>query len=167
MAAIVFGILGLSAAKKGKATNRGMSIAGIVLGVVWIVLGIVASVAFILFIAHTTSSAMANAKVGDCYVSTTENISSIDGAGFVFGSCDKANAEVYYVGTYDGTALPSDDSFMDEAGRSLCVGRRPVRSRQGHRRELPTRVVRAQRGHMGHRPPHRRMRGVNADERPR
>ena len=48
VAAIVFGILGLSAAKKGKATNRGMSIAGIILACVWIVFGIVASVAFIL-----------------------------------------------------------------------------------------------------------------------
>ena len=63
---------------------------------------------------------MANAKVGDCYVSTPENIDSVDGAGFAFGSCDNGNAEVFYVGTYDGSAVPSDDSFMEELS-ALCV----------------------------------------------
>lgn len=118
--AIVFGILGLSAAKKGKATNRGVSIAGIVLGVVWIVLGILASIAFFVFVANvSTNTSMANAKVGACYVSTDENIDSLDGAGFAFGSCEQSNAEVFYVGTYDGPEVPRDDTMEKLA--EVCV----------------------------------------------
>lgn len=119
--AIVFGILGLSAAKKGKATNRGMSIAGIILGAIWIVISAVAIGAFFFLVANGTSESMANAKVGDCYVSTTANDDSVDGAGLAFGNCETDNAEVFYVGTYDGSVLPSDDSFMDTVAAEVCV----------------------------------------------
>ena len=113
VAAIVFGILGLSAAKKGKATNRGMSIAGIILGAIWIVLGIVASVAFLVLVANVSTNN--NADVGDCYVSTVTSADTLEAFRPTYVNCDATtNAEVYYVGTYPGTGSPNDDTFTDE-----------------------------------------------------
>jgi hypothetical protein len=117
--AIIFGILGLSAARKGKATNRGMSIAGIVLGAIWLVISAVAIGALVFLAANTTT--IASAKVGDCYVSTVVQSDTLQESNPVFGSCDTGtNAEIYYVGTYTGASAPDDADFQTEL-TALCT----------------------------------------------
>ena len=49
IAGIVFGHLGLAAAKRGEATNRGVGLAGLIIGYVLVGLGILAIVGFIVF----------------------------------------------------------------------------------------------------------------------
>jgi len=114
--ALVFGILGLSGVKQGKATNKGMNIAGIVLGAVWFVVSIVLVLVFVSLAANSTIlKSMRNAAVGDCYTSTVQSTEGLVDVNPVFGSCAAGtNAEVYYVGEFDGTSSPDDDAFMDE-----------------------------------------------------
>ena len=105
--------------KKGKATNKGMSIAGIVLGVVWIVLGIVLAVVVLMTLANSTT--IATAKVGDCYVSTVVASDALEYANPKFGSCETGtNAEIYYVSTYTGDSLPTDAGIQDELA-AVCT----------------------------------------------
>ena len=110
--AIVFGVLGLSAAKKGKATNRGMSIWGIVLGSIWLVVSIVATIAFIALIANVATE---EAAAGDCYISTaTTNDDFLDASPVVISCSIPTNSEVYYVATFDGASAPGDATFQDD-----------------------------------------------------
>ena len=126
LVAIIFGILGLSAVKKGKATNKGMSIAGIILGGVWIVLGIVLAVVALMAIANSTT--IASAKVGDCYVSTVVASDNLEYANPKFGSCETGtNAEIYYVSTYTGDSLPTDAGIQDEL-TALCTSPEAIKN---------------------------------------
>jgi len=110
--AIVFGILGLSAAKKGKATNRGMSIWGIVLGVIWLVLSIIATIAFVAFVVNAANQ---TAAAGDCYVSTaTSDEDFLDASPVVISCSIPTNSEVYYVTTFDGASVPGDETFLED-----------------------------------------------------
>ena len=110
---IVFGILGLSAVKNGKANNRGMSIWGIVLSIIWVVIGVGAIIALAVF-ASTVENSAAHAKVGDCYVSTvsSEELTYVNPD---FGECTAdTTAEVYFVTTFEGASTPDDPTFTDE-----------------------------------------------------
>jgi|GEM_PF-1144587 len=119
IAAIVFGILGLNAVKNGKATNKVSNIVGIVLGAVWVVIGIIASIAFFAWVADKVEDAAP--EVGDCYVSTIESTDTLEDFNPTFGECTTAtNAEVYYITTYSGDSAPGDDGFTDEMF-NLCT----------------------------------------------
>jgi hypothetical protein len=110
--AIVFGILGLNAVKRGKATNRGMNVWGIVLGSIWLVIGIIAAIAFVVFFADAASK---TAAAGDCYISTvvTED-EFLDTKPLVIACSGITNGQVYYVADYDGMYTPSDPEFQED-----------------------------------------------------
>jgi len=113
LAAIVLGILGLNAVKQGKATNRSMNVWGIVLGVVWLIISIAATVAFVIFV---TDAATKTAAVGDCYLSTAiDDDDLLDSTPVVIPCSGLTTGEVYYIGAFDGTAMPTDDTFFEEA----------------------------------------------------
>jgi len=115
LASIILGILGLNAVKQGKATNRGMNIWGIVLGVIWIVLGIIASIAFFFFVAGAATSTAADAKVGNCYLSTIGGTGALESADPQFGECtDATNAQVFFLTEYLGALTPDDPAIGDE-----------------------------------------------------
>jgi hypothetical protein len=61
--ALIFGIIGLGRAKRGEATNRGMAIAGIILGSVGVVLGSV----ILGFIIWAATNAESDEDFGDSY----------------------------------------------------------------------------------------------------
>ncbi|MDN4473307.1 DUF4190 domain-containing protein [Demequina zhanjiangensis] len=54
--AVVFGHLGLSAVKKGEANNRGLALAGVILGYIGIALTVLFVIAYIAFIGFAISS---------------------------------------------------------------------------------------------------------------
>ncbi|MGC4175444.1 DUF4190 domain-containing protein [Demequina sp.] len=120
--AIVFGIIGLSAVKKGKATNRSMNVWGIALGVFWLIVSIVATIAFVVWVVNESDEiSAASVEVGDCYVSTIESTGTLEDVDPVFGECTTAtNAEVYFITTYDGTATPGDADFASDV-QGLCT----------------------------------------------
>lgn len=121
-AAIVFGILGLTAVKNGKATNGAMNRWGIILGGAWLVISVVASVAFLNYLTDAAAQRDSGAEPGDCYVSTIETAD--DFATFVpeFGDCtDETNAEVFYITTYKGAAVPSDPDFYVDDLPEVCM----------------------------------------------
>jgi hypothetical protein len=122
--AIVFAILGLNAVKQGKANNRGLSIAAIVISIIYFVLGILFAVLFFVIFANAASNAStsgADAEVGDCYVSTisaTDELVSVDPA---FGECiGSENAIVYYVTDYTGASTPDTPGITEEL-YNLCT----------------------------------------------
>lgn len=52
IAGIVFGHLGLSAAKRGEANNRSLGLAGLIIGYVLTVLGLLAGIAYVVFMVY-------------------------------------------------------------------------------------------------------------------
>ena len=67
------------------------------------------------------STTIATAKVGDCYVSTVVTSDTLEYANPKFGSCETGtNAEIYYVSTYTGSALPTDAGIQDEL-TAICT----------------------------------------------
>ena len=119
LAAIIFGILGLNAAKKGKATNRGLSIWGIVLGAIWIVITAAIVGALVFLVANSTT--LQTATVGDCYVSTVSPADGLQNVAPVFGSCDAGtNAEIYWSGDYTGANSPTDAAFTTDL-TTICT----------------------------------------------
>ncbi|MYM20544.1 DUF4190 domain-containing protein [Brevibacterium sp. 5221] len=65
IAAIIFGFMGLSAAKKGQANNRGMSLTGVILGFVFIALWIIAWILIIVLVIAAGSQAGSSAIPND------------------------------------------------------------------------------------------------------
>ena len=145
--ALIFGALGLRAAREGKATNRSLSAAGLVLGAAWGMVVIFATVSAVLSLsagpgesvsasgkgavprtdtARTDGSAvpLAQVTIGDCYQSDRPS-QAVDGSlvaitGIAVVDCSATHdAEVYYVTTLDGSIGPGDPGYAD-AGFRRC-----------------------------------------------
>lgn len=145
--ALILGALGLRAAREGKATNRSLSIAGLVLGAAWGMVLIFASVAAVLSLnaapggsvaasgtgtvprsdtVHTEGPTvpLTQVTIGDCYQSDRPS-QAVDGSlvavtGLAVVDCSATHdAEVYYVTTLDGSIGPGDPGYAD-AGFRRC-----------------------------------------------
>lgn len=114
IAAIVFGILGLSAAKNRKATNRGTAKLGIILACVWAVVQIGVIVALVMLANDSNEERVDGLAIGACYVSTTGGGGAQEDL-VEFGPCtDATNATVYYVTSYVGANSPADADFAED-----------------------------------------------------
>lgn len=71
IAGIVFGHLSLSAAKRGEADNRGQGLAGLIIGYVLLVLGILATIAFFVFIGWIANECGGSNPADWCTAETT------------------------------------------------------------------------------------------------
>jgi hypothetical protein len=111
---LIFGILGINAANKGRANNRTMSIWGVAVSVTWAI-GMVVAVVVVGF---TVGSIAANhvpfsgLAVGDCiqepagWVDGGSNLRTPDATRV---SCDKQHwGQVYYLDVIGGTSYPGD-----------------------------------------------------------
>ena len=117
--AIVFAILGINAVKNGKANNKGLSIAAIIISVVYFLFGLVLVLALVVFAANADTST-SDAAVGKCYTSTVVG-TELQDASPTYGECtDETNAQVYYIGEYSGSLEPDDPSFTDDL-YALCI----------------------------------------------
>lgn len=66
IAAIVFGHLGVRAADRGEADQRGLGLAGMILGYVFTALGIIAIVLYLMFVVWAVSSCFGTDPSGAC-----------------------------------------------------------------------------------------------------
>lgn len=121
--AIIFGVMGIRAANRGEATNKGQAVAGIVLTGAWFVVGIIVAVIAVAAGSFSTGAFGDQGKdykdvvAGDCYTSDLGgDPDSIEYVDVAFGECDESsNALVYYVTTVPAGSAPTDDGFVDVA----------------------------------------------------
>lgn len=117
--AIVLGIIGLNAVKQGKAQNRGMNIWGIILGVIWLVISIIASIFFWVFVSNASEST--KIAVGDCFTSSIDAEGNIVDETPNFIACDsESNGRVYYIVNYTPKA-DAGTAELDEELYALCT----------------------------------------------
>ena len=122
---LIFGILGINAANKGRANNRAMSIWGVSVSVAW-VMGTVVAVVVVGFAVgaigenHVPYSGLA---VGDCI---QEPAGWVDGGSDLRTpdvtrvSCAKQHwGQVYYLDVLGGTDYPGDDAVQASA-EDMC-----------------------------------------------
>lgn len=147
--ALVFAMLGLRAVENGKATNRGLSLAGLVLGSAWGTVVIYAAVSAVLSLGESGGTAvvasgpgattgdasvsldasvvpLSQVAVGDCYRSDSGGARPGSGlvsvSGLVIVDCARDhNAEIFFVATLDGAITPGDPDYA-AAGFRECGG---------------------------------------------
>lgn len=145
--ALVFALFGLRAVREGKATNRGLSLAGLALGSAWGTVLIYAAASAVVSLGSADGPALlasgpgvtaiastpggdgptvplAQVVSGDCYRSGSGGarpgggLVSVPGIAVV--DCATGHdAEVFYVTTLDGTTAPSDPNYA-ATGFRLC-----------------------------------------------
>lgn len=126
VAGLAFGILGIRAANRGKATNRGLAIAGIVLNSVVLVLTVVIAGVAIVAGGLSESSASSNVPaspryvdindvaVGDCVMEPDLDGDGIDGFSVV--DCKVPHwGQVYYIGELPPGDYPGDEAVWTAA----------------------------------------------------
>lgn len=121
--AFVFGGLGIRAANRGEATNKGMARAGIIVAAAWLALGgVLGATLGFGSVLSPGPKAFSDVVPGDCYVTDPYSEAvSVDVADMGFGDCtEDKNGQVYYVSTVPEGAAPGDAGF-DDALYDACV----------------------------------------------